>query len=537
MGYESKIFSSLNLSSLIAFIALLVSLFCQMIDDDDNNKLSTARQELHKRLITITQRLTSQPDRPQTVNDIKVLTAAPPSQIYSSHDGCSASDASSEGYRCKCSFQLEPVSSVICTDQEDQSTKSPHDLMYCIREHGDIIPLQDGIFPPANRRISHAMVELLKSLNSKQSSGIYQFRGMRNNLTSVTFVSSWGDGAQNALSGDCHVTLHYGPPGVFNALTSSDIAMTAENQYNDTDWKKEAEQVCNKCNLSSLTARSKGIKLTAFNPLLAEEEDSNERIIHDDIWITMQQNDIVSVSLVPPTLLSTRITHNIKVQYQKSTEAFQHPNAGVMLTSLHWILNTLSRIAKQSTAKPSLLEMYCGCGAHTIPCAKSSLLSEIVAVELDERLVAACKNNCLLNNCLKGENDRAETEVSVSKGDAATFAKKALMSYKKEITSGIMSNDGAMNFDILLVDPPREGLDHTVCDLALKGQFKHMIYISCGRRALLRDLETLCVGGFHVSDLAVIDLFPGTDAVESLVLLERGSTENEWDPEVSSRTS
>jgi 23S rRNA (uracil1939-C5)-methyltransferase len=58
--------------------------------------------------------------------------------------------------------------------------------------------------------------------------------------------------------------------------------------------------------------------------------------------------------------------------------------------------------------------------------------------------------------------------------------------------------------------------------LALKGQFKYMIYISCGRRALLRDLETLCAGGFNVADLAVIDLFPGTDAVESLVLLERG---------------
>jgi 16S rRNA G966 N2-methylase RsmD len=494
----------------------------QMVDG--NKKLSTACQEIHQRLTAISQRLTSQPDRAQTVNDIKVLTAASTSQIYSSHDERSTSNASNEGYRCKCAFQLAPVSSFACINQEDQNAKSSYDLMYCIREHGVIIPLQDGIFPPANRRIRHAMVELLKSLNRKQSNDIYQFRAMRNNLTSLTFVTSWGDGAQNALFGDCHVTLHYGPPGIFNASTSSDSTMATGNQCNASNWEEESEQICNECKLSSLTARSKGIKLTAFNSLLAQE-GNKDCIIHDDIWITTytQQNDIFGVSLVPPTLQSTCITRSVKVQYQKSTEAFQHPNAGVMLSSLHWILNTLSWIVKQSAVKPSLLEMYCGCGAHTIPCAKSGLLSEIVAVELDERLVAACRNNCLLNNCLQGENGCAETEVSVYKGDAAAWAKKALMSYKKQKANGsTISNDSAMNFDILLVDPPREGLDKTVCDLALKGQFKYMIYISCGRRALLRDLETLCAGGFNVADLAVIDLFPGTDAVESLVLLERG---------------
>ncbi|EED89999.1 RNA methyltransferase, partial [Thalassiosira pseudonana CCMP1335] len=153
-----------------------------------------------------------------------------------------------------------------------------------------------------------------------------------------------------------------------------------------------------------------------------------------------------------------------------------------------------------------LLEMYCGCGAHTIPLAKSALLSEIVAVELDERLANACRRNCRLNGC-----------------DAAEWAKKTLKDQSKQRTNTKQpSFNHYNNFDILLVDPPREGLDKIVCDLAInKGTFQHVVYISCGRVALLRDLDILCKGGFNVVNLAVIDLFPGTDAVESLVHLRR----------------
>ncbi|KAL7490588.1 hypothetical protein ACHAWT_000159 [Skeletonema menzelii] len=148
--------------------------------------------------------------------------------------------------------------------------------------------------------------------------------------------------------------------------------------------------------------------------------------------------------------------------------------------------------------------MYNGAGAHTIPLAKSMVLSEIVAVELDERLVNACRNNCRLNNCMKGE---ASEKTRLSNDSALMNA----------------SNNGANNyneFDILLVDPPRQGLDATVSEMAIKGTFSQLIYISCGRRALIRDLKLLCTD-FDLVDVAVIALFPGTDAVETLIHLKR----------------
>jgi 23S rRNA (uracil1939-C5)-methyltransferase len=211
-----------------------------------------------------------------------------------------------------------------------------------------------------------------------------------------------------------------------------------------------------------------------------------------------------------------------------------------MLTSLHWILNTISQLVTDSVScnnnelsalkKPRLLELYCGCGAHTIPIAKSSILSQIVAVELDERLVTACRNNCILNDCLHeegrtcSETDGYITKVSVVKEDAAVWAKKSLSSNNKQNTATAQSSsmgDYLNSFDILLVDPPRDGLDKAVCHLALTRRFQHIIYVSCGRSALLRDLDILCMGGFDVADMAVIDLFPGTNAVESLVHMRR----------------
>ncbi len=84
-------------------------------------------------------------------------------------------------------------------------------------------------------------------------------------------------------------------------------------------------------------------------------------------------------------------------------------------------------------------------------------------------------------------------------------------------------NDNAIfhqHYSVLLVDPPRAGLDIQVCELAKQGSFQHIIYISCGREALKKDLVELS-SLFEVKDCTLIDLFPCTDSVESLVHLKR----------------
>ena len=439
----------------------------------------------------------------------------PSPEVLHASPSISALD-SSEAYRCKCSFQI------IADDQEN--------LSCVVRENGSICHLSGGIFPPANLRIRDAMkclIELLNKRNKVEEEDdikvTHTFHRLRENLTSVTFDTSWDEA-------DCLVTLHYGPPGLPSSCK---------------EWKQQAQIVCDECQFVLVTGRSKGIKISVTGSndttLVAATDKAiaEEGMIRDTLWLTLEKSThrVESVSLVRPKQSSD--TLHVQIQYQKPATAFQHPNAGVMLTSLHWILDTISNIAQQQNAKLRLLEMYNGCGAHTLPLALSMQLSEIVAVELDERLVNACRNNCRLNNCLKGEKDsdiekdQQRTLVEVFKGDAAEWAAKTLRSIHKKHRASENTNtdtpktpdeNGKKNdyneFDILLVDPPRQGLDATVCEMAIKGTFLHVIYISCGRRALIRDLKILCVE-FDIEHLAVIDLFPGTDAVETLIHLKR----------------
>uniref|UniRef100_A0A7S2EIB2 tRNA(Phe) (4-demethylwyosine(37)-C(7)) aminocarboxypropyltransferase n=1 Tax=Ditylum brightwellii TaxID=49249 RepID=A0A7S2EIB2_9STRA len=210
--------------------------------------------------------------------------------------------------------------------------------------------------------------------------------------------------------------------------------------------------------------------------------------------------------------------------------------------------------------------MYCGCGAHTVPIAKSGFFDKIIAIELDKRLVDSCKLNCSINHCLADDYDQKREDVDESnaiqndynnvtlvhvfQGDAGEWARKSLHAnyrrqqqqqqqeerIKTQNTTTTKSSSSSswynQDHDVLLVDPPRSGLDEKVCNMALNGTFTHIIYISCGRHALLKDLQRLCCckeeeedeksSCFEVVDCALLDLFPRTkDSVESLVHLRR----------------
>jgi tRNA/tmRNA/rRNA uracil-C5-methylase (TrmA/RlmC/RlmD family) len=160
--------------------------------------------------------------------------------------------------------------------------------------------------------------------------------------------------------------------------------------------------------------------------------------------------------------------------------------------------------------------MYCGCGAHTVALAKTGLLKQVLAVELDPRLVLACKRNIQLNEL--------ESLASVQQGDAGQWAGKEFRRRRRQQNENIDTpqSSGHM-YDILLVDPPRAGLDDQVCQMALKadtGNFQDFLYISCGHEALLRDLERLSPA-YKVIECAQMDLFPRTNSIETLVHLQR----------------
>jgi tRNA/tmRNA/rRNA uracil-C5-methylase (TrmA/RlmC/RlmD family) len=74
--------------------------------------------------------------------------------------------------------------------------------------------------------------------------------------------------------------------------------------------------------------------------------------------------------------------------------------------------------------------------------------------------------------------------------------------------------------DIVVLDPPRSGLARGVVDALLRRAPKRLVYVSCDAATFSRDLKTLMAGGFILSDLKVFDLFPMTEHVELVALLD-----------------
>jgi len=77
------------------------------------------------------------------------------------------------------------------------------------------------------------------------------------------------------------------------------------------------------------------------------------------------------------------------------------------------------------------------------------------------------------------------------------------------------------NPDIVLVDPPRAGLDKTVVDGILKLSPSLIAYVSCDPSTLARDAARLIKGGYKLREATPFDLFPQTYHIESITIFER----------------
>lgn len=99
--------------------------------------------------------------------------------------------------------------------------------------------------------------------------------------------------------------------------------------------------------------------------------------------------------------------------------------------------------------------------------------------------------------------------------------------------------------DVLVVDPPRKGLDAAVLAALTQRPSVHhageagtavqqrqqqqqlsrprrLLYVSCGFRALMRDADALLAAGWRLAAARAFVFFPGTDSLETLAVFERG---------------
>jgi tRNA/tmRNA/rRNA uracil-C5-methylase (TrmA/RlmC/RlmD family) len=77
-------------------------------------------------------------------------------------------------------------------------------------------------------------------------------------------------------------------------------------------------------------------------------------------------------------------------------------------------------------------------------------------------------------------------------------------------------------FDLVVLDPPREGARRAVVTQIVDRAPRAVAYVACDPAALARDLATFRDLGYALRTLRAFDLFPMTHHVECVALLEKG---------------
>lgn len=137
-----------------------------------------------------------------------------------------------------------------------------------------------------------------------------------------------------------------------------------------------------------------------------------------------------------------------------------------------------------------VFDLYCGIGTISLFMANSA--KKVYGIEIVEEAIEAAKENAKLN---KIEN----TEFIA--GDV------------EEILDDLINNKKIIP-DIIMVDPPRKGLDNTSIANILKIKPKKLVYISCNPATLVRDLSKL-EDDYDVQFLKPVDMFPFTRTLRS----------------------
>ena len=144
------------------------------------------------------------------------------------------------------------------------------------------------------------------------------------------------------------------------------------------------------------------------------------------------------------------------------------------------------------------VELYAGVGFLTLPLARRGLSG--VAIESDRSALADLAANLSASGLAKQvEIVRGRVET---RGDLAKLFKRA---------------------DVLLVDPPRVGVEATVRDAIASAGPTRLVYVSCDPATLARDLRVFSNAGYELCSVRALDLFPQTPHVEVVARFERRS--------------
>eukprot|EP00908_Phaeocystis_cordata_P008189 Transcript_18853.p1 GENE.Transcript_18853~~Transcript_18853.p1 ORF type:complete len:376 (+),score=144.72 Transcript_18853:27-1130(+) len=236
-----------------------------------------------------------------------------------------------------------------------------------------------------------------------------------------------------------------------------------------------------------------------------------------------------------------RLSDGRALRYVQVEGSFSNPSAAMCEHTLDFLCGCAAAAAAGCAAPPTLLELYSGNGNHTVALARH--FRRVLAVEIDRRLCDAAAANLRANGVanvsilcapsarfckpLLRSLHRAPPAAAVAAGDAEGGAEGG-GAEGAAVASGVAATleaadawlwEARQRTDVILVDPPRCGLDAET--LALVARFDHVLYVSCNPSALRANLDAALGATHEVVRWAVFDHFAYSPHLECAVHLTR----------------
>lgn len=221
-------------------------------------------------------------------------------------------------------------------------------------------------------------------------------------------------------------------------------------------------------------------------PLSAQDREKLERFSHSHeltLFLAPQSEILERVSGDAPWYLSDglRLTFSPRDFIQVNDGV----NQQMVAKAIEWL---------DVQPDDRVLDLFCGMGNFTLPLAQRA--ASVVGVEGVNALVEKGQQNARHNTL---EN--------------VTFFHENL---EEDVTQQPWAKHG---FDKILLDPARAGASGVMQHI-IKLAPKRVVYVSCNPATLARDSEALLSAGYQIQRLAMLDMFPHTGHLESMVLFQ-----------------
>lgn len=167
-------------------------------------------------------------------------------------------------------------------------------------------------------------------------------------------------------------------------------------------------------------------------------------------------------------------------------------SAGSFFQTNRYILDELLRIVCGGQSGRTALDLYAGVGLFATVLARD--FERVIAVESSPQ----------------------------SYGDLEYNSRENVKAVRAAVDEYLERTGAQRTADLIVVDPPRGGLGRRVTARLVKLRPPRLTYVSCDPATLARDLVPLLAGGYRVEQAHLVDLFPQTFHIESVLQLAFG---------------